>query len=130
VVGYYGPGLDATIYGPHPDLRFLNDTENYLLLQSKVEGDELIFEIYGQKDGRIAKVSEPTIFNRIAPPPPKYIPTNELPLGQEQCTETARYGMSTEATYMVEYPDGTVREQVFNSTYRPWRKVCLIGVAS
>jgi vancomycin resistance protein YoaR len=27
VVGYYGPGLDATIYGPHPDLRFVNDTK-------------------------------------------------------------------------------------------------------
>ena len=75
VVSYYGPGLDATIYGPHPDLRFINDTENYLLLQGKVSGDELIFEFYGQKDGRTVTISEPELSDRIPAPPIKYIPS-------------------------------------------------------
>ncbi|PIR87334.1 MAG: hypothetical protein COU11_01130 [Candidatus Harrisonbacteria bacterium CG10_big_fil_rev_8_21_14_0_10_49_15] len=128
VVGYYGPGLDATIYGPHPDLRFMNDTGHYLLLQGRVEGDELVFELYGQKDGRVASISEPKIFNRIPPPPPKYIPSTELALGEEKCTEQARYGMEAEATYTVKYQDGSTREQIFKSKYRPWQKVCLVGV--
>ena len=35
-VVYYEPaGFDATIYDPRPDLRFINDTENYILIQTK-----------------------------------------------------------------------------------------------
>jgi len=128
VVGYYGPGLDATIYGPHPDFRFVNDTGNYLLLQSKADGTNLVFELYGQKDGRVSSISEPEIYDRIVPPAPRYVASYELPLGLTKCTETARYGMTTEATYTVEYSDGNIVEEVFKSVYRPWQKVCLIGV--
>ncbi|MBU4257314.1 VanW family protein, partial [Patescibacteria group bacterium] len=39
-VSYYEPaGTDATIYNPLPDLRFINDTGNYILIQSRIEGD-------------------------------------------------------------------------------------------
>lgn len=128
VVGYYGPGLDATIYGPHPDFRFVNDTGNYLLLQSKADGTNLVFELYGQKDGRVSSISEPEVYDRIPPPEPRYVASYELPLGATKCTETARYGMTTEATYTVEYADGNVVEKVFKSVYRPWQKVCLVGI--
>ncbi|PIP74493.1 MAG: hypothetical protein COW87_03645, partial [Candidatus Levybacteria bacterium CG22_combo_CG10-13_8_21_14_all_35_11] len=40
-VGYYeqdsSPGLDATVYSPSPDLKFKNDTENNILIQSFVD---------------------------------------------------------------------------------------------
>ncbi|MEK7189992.1 MAG: VanW family protein, partial [Patescibacteria group bacterium] len=54
-VSYYEPpvGIDATIYDPKPDLKFLNDTGNYILIQARIEGDELIFEFWGTKDGRV-----------------------------------------------------------------------------
>lgn len=129
VVSYYGPGLDATIYGPHPDLRFVNDTKGYLLLQGRISGESLILELYGQKDSRTAIVSEPVITDRIPPPPAKYIPSPDLALGQQKCTETARYGMKAEATYDVIYPDGSRNTQVFKSVYQPWAKVCLVGIS-
>jgi len=127
VVGYYGPGLDATIYGPHPDLRFVNDTGNYILLQGIVENGNLTFELYGRKDGRKVTISEPRIRDKISPPDTKYILTADLPLAQKKCTERRREGLTAEADYRVEYADSSVHEQTFVSEYRPWQEVCLFG---
>ncbi len=61
-VKYYNPqGFDATIYPPSPDLKFINDTPNNILLQSKIEGNKLTFEIYGTSDNREVKIKGPTI---------------------------------------------------------------------
>jgi len=127
VVGYYGPGLDATIYGPHPDLRFVNDTGNYLLLQSRVSGTDLIFELYGKNDGREVRISEPVLSNRIPAPSTKYIPTADLLPYAEKCSETPRDGITANVIYRVALPNGGIREQIFNSVYQPWQKICLIG---
>ena len=63
-VKYYNPqGFDATIYPLHPDLRFINDTPNNLLIQSRVVGNELIFEFYGTADGREVKIIGPKILS-------------------------------------------------------------------
>ncbi len=59
-VKYYNPqGFDATIYPPHPDLRFINDTPTYILIQTKIKGTELIFEFYGTDDGRKVELEGP-----------------------------------------------------------------------
>ncbi|MBI4709444.1 MAG: VanW family protein, partial [Candidatus Portnoybacteria bacterium] len=61
-VKYYNPqGFDATIYPPHPDLRFINDTPNNILIQSKIIGTKITFELYGTKDDREIKVNGPII---------------------------------------------------------------------
>lgn len=66
-VKYYDPqGFDATIYPPSPDLRFINDTPNHLLIQSRIEGTKLIFEFYGTKDDRQVKVIGPTVYEKKA----------------------------------------------------------------
>lgn len=59
-VKYYNPqGFDATIYPPNPDLRFINNTPGYILIQTKVSGNELIFEFYGTNDGRKIEIIGP-----------------------------------------------------------------------
>ena len=61
-VRYYNPvGFDATVYPPSPDLKFINDTPAYILLQTKIQGTKLTFEIYGTSDGREVKIKGPTI---------------------------------------------------------------------
>lgn len=128
-VQYYEPaGTDATIYAPSPDFRFLNDTGNYLLIQTRIQGDDLIFEFWGTKDGRGVEQTKPRIFNIVAPPEKKYIETLDLKPGEEKCTERAHAGADAEFTYRVTYTDGTVKQQVFKSHYRPWQAVCLKGV--
>ncbi len=130
VVHYYDPpGLDATIYAPHPDFRFVNDTGNYLLLQARVKDKQVIMEFYGHKDGRSVEISKPTIYNRIPAPETKYIKTGDLLVGQIKCSETPHDGLTTDVLYTVKYEDGTIKEKNFKSIYQPWQKVCLIGTA-
>lgn len=64
-VSYYNPqGMDATVYVPRPDLRFTNDTPGYILIQTKIEGTELVFDFYGTSDGRKVNVIGPKITER------------------------------------------------------------------
>lgn len=64
-VKYYGtPGFDATIYSPRPDLRFVNNTGNWILLQGKIEGSKLTFQIYGKPDGRKVKIDGPHVVEK------------------------------------------------------------------
>jgi vancomycin resistance protein YoaR len=64
-VSYYNPqGMDATIYIPHPDLQFINNTDHAILLQAKVEGYSLTFEFYGIKDNREVKIEGPYYWDR------------------------------------------------------------------
>jgi len=59
-VSYYNPqGFDATVYQPSPDLKFKNNTGNYILVQTKIQGYNLIFEFYGKDDGRKVIVKGP-----------------------------------------------------------------------
>lgn len=61
-VHYYDPqGMDATVYIPRPDLRFVNNTPGHILIQSEISGTELTFLFYGTDDGREIKIDGPKI---------------------------------------------------------------------
>lgn len=128
-VSYYEPpiGMDATIYGPKPDFRFVNDYASHLLLQTRIEGTEVIFEFYGTKDGRKVELSEPRAYNYVKPPPTKIVETEDLAPGEKKCTERARTGVDAEFTYRVTYPSSEVKEIVYKSHYKAWPEVCLVG---
>ena len=128
-VGYYEPaGTDATIYDPWPDLRFINDTADYILIQSKIDGDNLSFEFWGTGDGRMAERTEPTIYNIVKPGPAKIIETTDLKPGEKKCAERAHNGADAYFDYKVTYAGGEIKENRFSSHYVPWQEVCLLGV--
>ena len=130
-VAYYEPaGIDATIYNPAPDFKFFNDTGYYILIQSRIEGNNLYFDFWGTKDGRLIEQTKPKIYNITPPPPGKIIDTDKLPPGEKKCTERAHSGADTTFTYTVTYPSGKINEQIFTSHYRPWQEVCLVGAAA
>lgn len=128
-VRYYEPaGTDCTIYPPHPDCKFVNDTGNHILIQTRItEKDELVFEFWGTKDGRKVTQTEPLIYDIAKPPKTLYIETEDIPEGETKCTERAHDGAKTKFDYKVEYPNGEVKEQIFYSSYKPWQAVCLVG---
>ncbi len=64
-VSYYNPqGMDATVYIPRPDLKFINNTPGYILIQTKIEGTILTFQFYGTSTGQTIKIIGPTILER------------------------------------------------------------------
>ncbi len=130
-VSYYEPpvGMDATIYDPKPDFRIKNDYASALLLQARVSGDNLIFDFYGTKDSRVASTTTPKLFNVTKPPPAKYIKTTDLKPGAKKRLERAHNGGSASFTYSVT-KDGKTASQTFNSVYRAWQEVWLVGATA
>ncbi|MBI3291172.1 VanW family protein, partial [Candidatus Falkowbacteria bacterium] len=129
-VVYYEPaGMDATIYDPAPDMKFLNDTGHHILFITKIEGDNLIFEFYGTPDGREVTIepNPPAIYNITQPGPPRYIETEDLAPGEKKKVESSHAGADTYFKYTIKYPNGETKEQEFYSHYVPWREVWLVG---
>jgi vancomycin resistance protein YoaR len=139
-VGYYEPaGTDATIYDPWPDFKFLNDTENHILIQTQLQGNDLEFQIWGTSDGR--KVSfegnntvsnlknlKPTIFNITSPGPAKIIETTELEPGEKKRTEYAHNGADAVFYRHITKSDGEEIKETYSSHYVPWQEVFLLGI--
>lgn len=129
-VAYYEPaGMDATIYDPAPDMKFLNDTGHHILFIAKVVGDELHFEYYGTPDGRKVTIepNPPAVYNIVDPGPPRYIETDDLAPGEKKKVESAHPGADTYFKYTIEYPDGRIEEEEFYSHYVPWKETWLVG---
>lgn len=135
-VGYYEqdspPGIDATVYNPTADLKFLNDTPGYILIQTEVEPKNyyLKFEIYGTDDGRVVNLSKPRIWGQSSPPPALYQDDPTKPVGTVTQVDWAAPGAKTSFDYQVLNADGSVRyEETFYSNYRPWQAIFLKGTA-
>lgn len=64
-VQYYSPqGTDATVYIPHPDLKFMNDTPGPILIQTMIVGNKLTFEFFGKSDGRTVRLEGPRTWDK------------------------------------------------------------------
>ncbi|MBT3538789.1 VanW family protein [Candidatus Parcubacteria bacterium] len=123
------PGVDATIYDPHPDLRFVNDTGNYILITSDLNlaTEDLRFYFWGTSDGRKARYTSPVVSRWIPAGEPRMVETTDLAPGVKEC-QYAYTGAQASFTYIIERPNGEVDERVFSSYYRPLPKICLVGV--
>lgn len=134
-VSYYEPaGTDAAVYIPNPDVRFVNDTNNYILIQARIVKSKIYFDFWGTKDGRIVSSTVPVIYNITKPEPTKLIETASIAAGTKKCTEHAHNGADAYFDYKVIYPDNAtttpIKERRFKSHYVPWQEVCLIGTGT
>ncbi len=128
-VSYYEPpvGLDATIYLPKPDFKFANDTPGYILVQSKVVGTKITFDLYGTKDGRTSAISDPIVSNIKDPGPAIYSNTDTLFQGEVKQIEKAHAGATAVATYVVTRDGKEINRQTFRSVYKAWPARFLVG---
>ncbi|HOX41671.1 MAG TPA: VanW family protein [bacterium] len=128
-VSYYEPpvGMDATIYDPAPDFKFLNNYGTYFLVQSKIVGTKITFEFYGTKDDRKIEIGESQITDTVEPGPPIRVETDTLPAGTEKRIEKAHQGATAQFTYKVTKGDQTLQERTFKSKYVPWQEKWLVG---
>jgi vancomycin resistance protein YoaR len=129
IVSYYKPiGMDATIYGPHPDLRFLNDTGYNILLQIKIDGTQLTFEFWGTGDGRKVEITDPVLYNRTAQPADRLIENPALKPGAKILKETGRGGADAYFDRTITKSDGTKIEETIRSHYIPWPNIYEVGI--
>lgn len=132
-VGYYeqdsGPGLDATVFLPSVDLKFKNDTKNYILIQSYIdpEIERLTFVLYGTKDGRQVTLGKPVVTNQSAPPPALYQDDPNLPKGVINQVDFSAWGANVYFTRQVTKDGKVIISDKFVSNYRPWQAIFVRG---
>ncbi|OGD61708.1 hypothetical protein A2807_01015 [Candidatus Berkelbacteria bacterium RIFCSPHIGHO2_01_FULL_50_36] len=128
-VPYYEPpvGLDATIYMPKPDLRFLNDTPGNILIQGQVVGNKVIFELWGTSDGRKSTIGTPRILSTTKPGEAIYAKTDTLPEGEIKQVELAHDGAAVLVDYVVTRNGKTIIQTTFKSVYQAWPARYLVG---
>ncbi|MDD4026575.1 MAG: VanW family protein [Candidatus Shapirobacteria bacterium] len=129
-VSYYEedskPGFDATVFIPNPDLKFINDTPSYLLIQSTYDGTnkKLAYEIYGTNDGRKTEISNYKQWGSQSPPPDVWIDDPTLPVGKVIQDEQRIPGLKTAFDWTVKKADGSILHQkTFTSNFVPWAAV-------
>jgi vancomycin resistance protein YoaR len=130
-VSYYEPpkGLDATIYSPSVDLKWVNDTGHYILIQTYVDkaNQTLTFRFYGTNPGRTVEMEGPDESNPVPHGPAVYRDDPTLPKGQTKQIEWPKDGLDV-TVYRIIKEDGVeVQRDTFFSRYRPWQAVYLVG---
>ncbi len=128
-VSYYEPpvGMDATIYSPKPDLKFVNTTGHAILVYGYVTGSNVTFEIYGTDDGRIVEITTPEVYDITSPPETIYIDDPSLEPGEEKRIDRAHDGAKAVFYYKVRKNGELINEQKFLSYYVAWPAKYLRG---
>jgi len=128
-VSYYEedtkPGFDATVFIPNPDLRFVNDTGHYVLIQSYYDGvnKKLTYEIYGTSDGRKAEINNYKQWGAAPAPPDVWIDDPTLPAGKIVKDESRVPGLKTAFDWTVTRNGEIIHQKTFTSSYVPWAAV-------
>lgn len=130
-VSYYEPpkGLDATIYSPTVDLRWVNDTGHFILIRTYVDkaNKTLTFRFYGINPGRTVEMDGPHESRLVRPGPTVYRDDPTLPKGQRKQIEWAKDGLDVTVHRIIKEDGEEVRRDTFFSRYRPWQAVYLVG---
>jgi len=133
-VAYYeqgaAAGLDATVFQPSPDLKFLNDTGAWLLVETSSDPRKatVTFRLLGSKPDREVRMEGPTITNIVPPPAPRIEIDPSLPPGATNKIELERSGATVSLTRIVTR-EGVETADVFASKYRPTGALTAISPA-
>jgi len=135
-VGYYetgeGVGLDATVFSPIVDMKFLNDSPGHLLITTDVDlnNSTVTFKFFGTPDGRTVQKDGPYIDNVQAHGPAVYEANPELAPGEVKQVDYAVDGADVTVNRTV-YKDGEILFQdTFYSSYIPWEAIYQVAPGS
>jgi vancomycin resistance protein YoaR len=128
-ISHYPQGRDATVDYPSLDLKFVNDTGNWLLLRTFVSSSSLTVNLYGTPvHRRVVSQTSPLVV-RGAPPLKKTIDPTLKP-GEKVVDDDGVPAMSTSVTRDVYAPSGKLLyHDTWYSSYRAEPKLVRIGPA-
>ena len=133
-VGYYeggeGVGMDAAIFQPDLDFRFMNDTDYHLLIETSVfpGSNSVQFRFYSTNPGRQVVRQGPEITNVQPPAATIYEPNSDLQPGQSLQVDWAAEGAEVRITRQILDLNGNeISEDVFYSNYQPWGAIIQVA---
>jgi vancomycin resistance protein YoaR len=145
----YPLGIEATISWPGPDVQFLNNTENAILIQTSYSNTSITVSLFSNNDGRIvygeqsegrlrinvsaeggpqarivtAHVSEP--YNHRDPPPPRYIGDETIIFPEQKEDQAPAQGFTVDVTRTVTVGSSSQVDQ-WKVVYSPRQQIFLV----
>lgn len=125
-----GPvGLDAAIYDPGKDLKFKNNTNGYLLIQTDTsDPSNFTVSIYGTKPGWTVTISDPV--TKPGKPHGPRLPDIEdpnQPVGTRIPVQPAEDGLIVSITRIVKQGNTIISQDTLNTTYQPANEQWIVG---
>jgi vancomycin resistance protein YoaR len=126
-IDHYPQGRDATVNYPDIDLKFVNDTGNWLLLRTWVGSSSLTVALYGTPvHRRVVSETKPLVVT--GPPPVKRMRDPSLFAGERVVKEAGEPARSTSVRRRVYDQNGKlIHDAVFYSSYRGEHTVLRVG---
>ena len=123
------PGMDAAIFTPSNDMRFINNSGGWLLMESYVdlERQRLTVALYGAPSDRRVTYSHRVLEQTPAPTQPVYVNDPTLPTGYLRRTDSARPGLRVELYRTVTRGDQVISRDTFATRFRPWPNIYVRG---
>ncbi len=120
-VSYYDPqGLDATIYPPSVDLKFLNDTPGHILIQTVTVGDKAYSNVYGTPVDRHVDLIGPYYYDYKGIPPSRTEYTDKLKPGEKKIVGGAHAGFKASWYRRISHAD-EAKEDIIEHIYSDYQ---------
>ena len=120
-------GLDATVYFPLVDFKFVNDSPYWILMETYFTSTSLTWKFYSTSDGRSVEWNTTGPTNIVPAPQPLFEPNSDMSAGQIKQVDWSADGSDVTVTRTV-YKDGAIYfTDTFKTHYEPWQAVCQFG---
>jgi vancomycin resistance protein YoaR len=125
-ISRYQLGRDATVYWPSLDLKFVNDTDTWVLVKGFVESDGISIAIYGGESRRVESSASPLVVT--GPVPVERVDDPTLAKGKRVVDEEGSAPTRTSATREVYSADGElIHSETWTTSYDGEDRVVRIG---
>jgi vancomycin resistance protein YoaR len=125
-ISRYQLGRDATVYWPSLDLKFQNDTKEWVLVKGFSESDGIRVSIYGGERRRVE--SSPGTMTITGSAPVQRVKDPTLPKGRTVVEEEGSQPSRTSVTRTIYDADGKLmRTETWNTSYKGETRIVRIG---
>ncbi|MCJ7512046.1 MAG: VanW family protein [Anaerolineales bacterium] len=122
-----GPGMDATVFVPRVDFKFQNDTPYWLLMETYLYGEQLLWKFYSTSDGRGVEWSSSGPNNVEEAPKPLYRENEDLKKGKIKQVDYEADGMDIAVYRTVTRQGEALYQDTIKTHYLPWRAIYEFG---
>jgi len=122
-------GLDATVYFPLVDFKFVNDRPYWLLMETYVNvgARRITWKLYSTSDGRQVEWNTSGLLNVVPAPKPRFEPNPDLEAGEIKQVDWAADGADVIITRIVRRAGEVLFQDEFRTHYEPWQAICQFG---
>ena len=121
--------MDATVYFPLVDFKFVNDTSSWLLMETYVNvgARTITWKLYSTSDGRSVTWDTTGPSNVVPAPEPLFEENSELRKNEIKQIDYAAQGADVNVTRTVWINGQVYFTDQFQTHYQPWQAICQYG---